>query len=110
MLTLDYTITIGNMIEIAAIIGGGLLVLITMKHDVGTLKLGSAALKLELNSMQVEIKKLGDILVNLADIRGEIRVLAARLSATEQDIRELRHGDGFIQGRRGIDREYPPDP
>ncbi len=97
---IDYTITIGNIIEIGAIVGGGLLVLLTLKADVNTLKS-------DLASMQVEIKKLGDILVNLADIRGEIKVLDSRITATEQDVRELRHGDGFIKGSRGIDREFP---
>ncbi len=97
---IDYTITIGNIIEIGAIVGGGVLVLLTLKADVNTLKS-------DLASMQVEIKKLGDILVNLADIRGEIKVLDSRIAATEQDVRELRHGDGFIRGPRGIDREFP---
>ena len=25
----------------------------------------------------------------------------------EKDVRELRHGEGFVRGTRGIDREYP---
>lgn len=108
-MSVDYTITIGNIIEIAAIIGGGLLVLITLKNDVTALKTGAAALKDDLGHMQAEIKKLGEILVNLSDIRGEIKVLAIRVTTSEQDIRELRHGHGFIQHRSqaGIDGEYP---
>lgn len=103
---IDYTITIGNIIEIGSIVGGGILVLWTLKADVNTLKAGARSLKADLASMQIEIKKLGDILVNLADIRGEIKVLDTRITATEQDIRELRHGDGFVTGPRGIEREY----
>lgn len=105
-MVIDYTITIGNIIEIGSIVGGGILVLWTLKADVNTLKTGAKTLKDDLWAMQVEIKKLGDILVNLADIRGEIRVLGTRLTASEQDIREMRHGDGFVKGSRGIDREY----
>jgi hypothetical protein len=97
---IDYTITIGNIVEIGSIIGGGLAVLYTLKGDVNTLKV-------DLASMQLEIKKLGDILVNLADIRGEMRVLGTRLSMAEQDIREMKHGEGFVQGPRGVDRVYP---
>jgi archaellum component FlaC len=82
------------------------LVLITLKNDVKSLKEGASNLKTDLKGMQNEIKKLGDILVNLADIRGEIRVLDTRLTSAEQDVRELRHGQGFVQGPRGIDREY----
>jgi hypothetical protein len=64
------------------------------------------SLKRDFAGMQDEIKKLGEILINLADIRGEIKVLNTRVAATEQDIRELRHGDGFVKGPRGVDREY----
>jgi hypothetical protein len=105
-MAIDYTITIGNIIEIASIVGGGILVLWTLKADVNALKTGSETLKIDFNQMQAEIKKLGDILVNLADIRGEIRVHDTRITSAEQDIRELRHGDGFVKGSRGIDREY----
>jgi len=103
---IDYTISVGNLIQIAAIIGGGLLVLIALKNDVKSLKDGAQTLKADLGLMQAEIKKPGDILVKLADIRGEIRVLDTRITAAEQDIRESRHGDGFIKGPRGVDREY----
>jgi hypothetical protein len=96
---IDYTINIVGVVQIVAILVGGLAVLWTLKTDVNTLKV-------ELASMQSEIKKLGDILINLADIRGEIRVLGTRITANEQDIRELRHGHGFVQGRTGVDREY----
>lgn len=65
------------------------------------------SLETSISSIQLEIKKLGDVLVKMADMRGELRVMDTRLTAAEQDIRELRHGDGFIRGARGADREYP---
>lgn len=105
-MVIDYTITIGNIIEIASIVGGGILVLWTLKADVSTLKIGAKTLKDDLGLMQNEIKKLGEILINLADIRGDVRVLGNRVTTTEQDIRELRHGEGFIKGPR-LEREYP---
>jgi len=104
---IEYTISIGNLIQIAAIIGGGILVLVTLKNDVKSLKDGASNLKGDLQQMQAEIKKLGDILIKLADIRGEIRVLDTRLTAAEQDVREMRHGKGFVQGPRGVDHEFP---
>ncbi|MGY3609992.1 MULTISPECIES: hypothetical protein [unclassified Bradyrhizobium] len=40
----------------------------------------------------------------------QIRVIDERLCRAEQDIRELRHGHGFVQNRSpaepGINREY----
>ncbi len=92
-LTLDYTITVGNIIEIATIAGGGIWILVKLNNSV-------AILKTDVDKMQREIIKIGDVLTQLA-------VTKTRLDNMESDIRELRHGDGFIKGPRGIDREFP---
>lgn len=97
---IEQTITVGNIIEIISIIAGGLTVFVTLKNTV-------ANIKVEVTGMQIEIKKLGDILIAQADMRGEMKVLETRLFSAEQDIRELRHGEGFVKGSRGIDREFP---
>ncbi len=98
---IDPTITYGNIIEIVSIVGGGLAVLVTLKNNV-------AVLKSDVAGMQIEIKKIGDILVKMADMRGEMKALETRTAAAELDIRELRHGEGFIRGKfnQGVDGEY----
>ncbi len=92
---IDYTITVGNIIEIGAIVGGGLLALITMRNTVKNLKD-------DVTDMKTEIKKVGEVLVKMA-------VTQTRLDNVEQDIRDLKHGRGFIQHRSdgGINGEYP---
>lgn len=97
-MVIDYTITIGNMIEIASIVGGGVLVLMAMKSDVSSLKTGANELRLDLGEMQKEIKKIGEVLITQADQNRRIMHL-------EEDVRELRHGRGFV--REAVDREYP---
>jgi hypothetical protein len=94
-MVIDYTITIGNLVEIASIIGGGLMVMITLRGDV-------ANMKAEVNGIQLEIKKIGDVLITQADQNRRILHL-------EEDFREFRHGHGFIQTRSGpgIEREHP---
>jgi hypothetical protein len=57
-------------------------------------------LAMEFTNMQVEIKKISDVLINQADQN-------RRIIHLEEDVRDLRHGRGFVQGDRGIDREYP---
>jgi hypothetical protein len=86
-MVIDYTITIGNLVEIASIIGGGLMVLITLRGDV-------ANMKAEVGGIQQEIKKIGDVLITQADQNRRILHL-------EEDFRELRHGHGLIQTRNG---------
>lgn len=92
-IAIDYTITVGNMVEIASIVIGGLYALATIKSNVGMLKT-------EVGEMQVEIKKISDVLINQADQN-------RRIIHLEEDVRELRHGNGFVKGPRGIEREYP---
>ena len=79
---IEQTITIGNIIEIVVIASGGLSVFVTMRNTV-------ANIKEQVDSMQTEIKKLADVLTKMA-------VTDIRLTNIEQDIRELRHGDGWI--------------
>jgi len=89
---IEQTITIGNIVEIVAICGGGLTVFITLRSTV-------ANMKEDVTAMQAEIKKLAEVITKMA-------VTDVRLTNVEQDIRELRHGEGFVKGPRGIDREY----
>lgn len=65
------------------------------------------SLEISIAAIQAEIKKLGDVLIKMADIRGELKVMDTRMTACEQDVRELRHGHGFARGAGGIDREFP---
>lgn len=99
---IEQTITVGNIVEIISIIGGGLVVFVTLRNTV-------ANIKVEVENMQTEIKKLGDILIAQADLRGELRGLTTRVDRAERDISELRHGQGFVRGPGGIDREYTRD-
>jgi hypothetical protein len=91
-MVIDYTIGIGHIVEIASIVIGGLYALATIKSNVGLLKT-------EVGEMQLEIKKISDVLINQADQN-------RRIIHLEEDVRDLRHGRGFVQGDRGIDREY----
>ena len=79
---IDYTITIGNIIEIGAIIGGGGAAMITLRGTVMNLKN-------DMTDMKTEIKKVGDVLIKMA-------VTDTRLTNIEQDVRELKHGEGFV--------------
>lgn len=54
--------------------------------------------KESIGAIQTEIKKIGEVLINQADQN-------RRIIHLEDDVRELRHGRGFVQG--SIDREYP---
>lgn len=58
----------------------------------GGWKLSQRLSSLETNiaAIQDELKKLGEVLIKMADIRGELKVLDTRVNAVEQDVRDLR--------------------
>jgi hypothetical protein len=66
--------------------------MITLRSDV-------ANMKTEMEGIQAEVKKIGDVLITQADQNRRILHL-------EEDVREMRHGHGFVRGATGIDREY----
>jgi prefoldin subunit 5 len=93
-LMIEQTITVGNIIEIISIVGGGIGVFATLRATVRNL--GK-----QVEAMQTELKQLSVVITAMA-------VTDNRLTNVEQDIRELRHGRGFVQGERhGINGEYP---
>jgi hypothetical protein len=104
MVSLDLTITVGTIVETIVLGGGGIAAIVTLKNAVVTLKEEVTTTKREnkeqFAGIQTEIKKIGEVLVQQADQN-------RRIIHLEDDVRELRHGEGFVRGPRGIDREYP---
>lgn len=92
----DPTITIGNILEVSAIVGGGFWFLIKSGNKL-------TILANDVNYLKAKMNSVSDLLTSRA-------VIETRLAAAEQDIRELRHGDGFIRNVRpskpGINKEY----
>lgn len=84
----DATITVGNMIEIAVMTVCGIVAIVTLKNTVGIMKA-------DLTDLKSEIKKVTEVLVRMDET-------ARRLTNVEQDIRDLRRGDGYIRAH-GLD-------
>lgn len=95
----DWTISIGAILQVASIIIGGLLALAALRASV-------SELQKDVSAMQTELKKMGDILTSLAVTETRIDNMDTRVSVLERDARDLRRGEGFIRGHRGIDGEY----
>ena len=87
----DPTITIGNIIEIGTILSGGVVAVILLRQTV-------YQLRAEVGELKVDVKALNKVVVELA-------VTDRRLLSVEEDIRELRHGRGFVRG--AIEGEWP---
>jgi hypothetical protein len=98
-MAIDWTISIGSLIQVVVILVGGLSVLITLRNTV-------AELKTDVSDIQKELQKMGDILTKMAVAETRLDNQDTRLGRVEHDVRDLRRGVGFIKGHHGIDGEY----
>ena len=94
LLTVDNAL---KVMEILSIIGGGALVAFKLGRTTAkvesSLEIQNDILKLQasdISSLKTEMKKLGDVLTAIA-------VQGNRIDRIEEDIREIRHGRGFVQ-------------
>ncbi len=78
----DWHVSVGTLIEVVAILVGGLFFLWAMKARVDLMSV-------ELTALKSEIAKLSDILIKLA-------VQDQRILNVENDVKDMRHGIGFI--------------
>ena len=95
---IDFTITVGNIIEILVIGCGGIGAVAAVRNSVVNLGKDLKHMEADFFDMKIEIKKVGEVLIKMA-------VTDTRLSNVEQDVRELKHGRGFVQ--QELTREYP---
>lgn len=89
---LDFTVNLGNLLTIIAFLVGGTSFIQIMKGQVSYL-----ASRLEV--VEVELKKLSEILVKLGRQDERLTAMDKRVMAIENDLRDLRRGKGFIVER-----------
>ena len=89
---------------------------VTLAFNVGLHFLGGGwrlsgrltSIETSMNNVRDELQKLSDVLVSMAEMRGDYRVLDQRVLAAEKHIDELRRGAGYItKERASVNGEYP---
>jgi hypothetical protein len=94
----DYTISIGNIIQIGAFIGTIVWMFLTMRADLGILRHDIQNIERRQDSLNEAFTQLGSILTSVA-------VQDNRLHMVEKNIEELRHGQGFISNNFRMDNK-----
>lgn len=97
---IDWNINFGHMLTIGLIVGGWAWTLIQMKND-------GSNLKREVAELKIDVKKFGAIVTDTAVMSKRLDHVEDDIHVMRKDINELRHGEGFVRGARGIDREFP---
>jgi hypothetical protein len=76
--------TIANAVQILLVLGGFVATIVTLRVTV-------RFLRSDIVGIQREIEKIGQILVNQADMRGEIKVLESRVTNAEQALHAVQN-------------------
>jgi len=84
-IAIDYSISLGTIVEVGSIVAGGFIAL-------GVLRQAVKDMKEEIKEMEVQIRGFAQALVTLA-------VQTNRLDNLEREVRDLRRGRGFITER-----------
>lgn len=117
--SVDLTISLGTIIETSVLAVGGIAALVTLRNTVTTLKAQMETSKTETKEqmetskrenkeqfagIQSELKKLGEILIDMARFEERFTNLDKRVTAHGRQLDELRHGDGFVRNRAVVER------
>lgn len=104
--------------EIGSILMGGLMLIRKLGHDSAKLegKMDSQAARVEatlaqqnivVGELKEDIKALNKVITEVAVQTQRLDQMAERMNRQDRMIDELRHGQGWVKGLKGIDREYP---
>ena len=86
---IDWQVSVGNLLQIIVIVGGGLWVFFTLRADV-------RIMRHDMQNLKERQSALNDAFGTLGEILRQVAVQDQRLVAIEKTVDELRHGQGFI--------------
>lgn len=86
---IDWTLNVGTIVQIGVLIGGIFAFVFAVKGDVAKVKENIADIK-------DELKELRKVLTTQVDHDGRLRRAEEDIRVARAEIKELRHGEGFI--------------
>mgnify|MGYP003387214218 CR=1 FL=1 len=75
--------------------------------DMAKLKMAVENALTEISELKQEVSQVGQILIKLAVQNEQLNNIGQRMNMMDRRYDELRRGDGYIHGPRGVDKEYP---
>lgn len=104
--TTTVTITAGVSAVVALAVNLISRVFSSGQHN-GSVKQRLTSIETAILAMQTDFKELTKVLVDLASLRVEINGISGRMNRIDDDIRELRHGEGFVLPIRPVPDKKP---
>ncbi len=100
MISFEWTIKLGDVLTLAGACAVAAAFLYRRGGQEAGVQITLEALTKQLTEMKTEFKAFAETLKEVAVQKEQIRLLMKWYD-------ELRHGDGFVRGARGIEREFP---
>lgn len=86
---IDWTLNIGTLVQIGVVAGGIFAFVYSVKGDVTTVKVS-------ITDIWQELKELRKVLTTQVDHDGRLRRAEDDIRDLRAEIKELRHGEGFV--------------
>ena len=88
----NWNISIGDIALVLTMMGGAAAMFFGVKADV-------RVVKHDLHMLNDKVSIMGEAWIKMGDVLTKVAVQDERLNRVEEDMRELRHGDGFVRAR-----------
>lgn len=95
-----------RIVEILSILGGGVVVIFRLGRSTEKMQ---AVVQMHADYAERQSGEIADIkkqVQKLSDVITQLAVQGTRLDMIDKRVDELRRGEGFIAGPRGVEREY----
>jgi hypothetical protein len=97
---IDWTVSVGNLLQIVVIMVGGVAVFFKLQGEVRIVRHDMNNLKERQEGLNEAFKQLGDILRQVAVQDERMAGWERRIAAVEDSVEDLRRGVGFISPMR----------
>lgn len=106
MIEFNYTISWGEIFAGCSGLCAAAAFLFRKGGDIAKLNMAVENALTEISELKQEISKIGQILTQVAVQNERMDNMGQRQNLMDRRLDELRHGDGWVRGPKGIDKEY----
>ena len=86
---ITWNISVGDIVLVLTMMGGVAAMFFGVKSDV-------RIVKHDLHSLNDKVSMMGEAWIRMGDVLTKVAVQDERLNRVEEDMRELRHGEGMV--------------
>ena len=88
-MTIDWTFSIGNLIQMAGFLVMAVALFYGLKGDI-------RVIRHDMRHMEQRQEALGEAFTQLGTVLQQVAVQDTRINRIEEDIKEMKHGQGFV--------------